>query len=210
MKELVYCDDGMTRCSYRIDDPYFTEYHDTQFGRPTSDDRLIFRKICIEIFAAGLSFHGVLAKMEVMDAAYHRFEIDRVAGFSDADVERLMADEALIRNRRKIDAVINNARCAKGIISEFGSLGAFVWQYEPDPASRPNVIDYKSIEENTQSDYSVRLAKDLKTHGFKFVGPVSMYGVLQGCGLINDHFHGCDFRNACEADRAAFDVPKPK
>ncbi|WP_299152159.1 DNA-3-methyladenine glycosylase I [uncultured Tateyamaria sp.] len=209
MSDLVTCEDGKTRCNFRVNDPIFTHYHDTTFGRPTTDDIYIFRKICFEIFASGLSFHGVLTKAAIFDEAYNNFDMNLVAAYGDADVERLMQDARLVRNKVKITAVINNARCALGLVDKFGSLAAFLWQYEPDPATRPDPVTAETLRTNTQSVYSERLARDLKAHGFKFVGPVSMYGVLQGCGLINDHFEGCDFRAPCAAERAVFTVPQP-
>ncbi|WP_299287096.1 DNA-3-methyladenine glycosylase I [uncultured Tateyamaria sp.] len=209
MSDLVTCADGKVRCNFRVDDPIFTHYHDTAFARPTADDTYIFRKICFEIFASGLSFHGVLTKAEMFDEAYDGFDMNVIANYGDADVNRLMQDARLVRNKVKIGAVINNARCALDLVERYGSLAAFLWQYEPDPATRPDPVTAETLRANTQSVYSERLAKDLKAHGFKFVGPVSMYGVLQGCGLINDHFDGCDFRPPSLAERGAFTVPQP-
>ncbi|UWR24544.1 DNA-3-methyladenine glycosylase I [Sulfitobacter sp. S190] len=210
MSDLVACADGKTRCAYRIDDPVYQHYHDTQFGRPTADDRIIFRKICIEAFAAGLSFHGTLRKMPAMDAAFENFEIARVAEFDAAKIADLLEDAALIRNAAKVNAAVHNARCMREIIADVGSLAAFVWQFEPPRAERPERVTSDTVRTITQTRQSEDLAKALKKRGLKFVGPVSMYGVFQGCGLINDHYAGCDVGAECDRARAAFEVPQPR
>lgn len=201
MNKIVTGEDGRTRCAWSASAPEFDAYHDTEWGYPVGDDIRLFEKICLESFQSGLSWRTILAKRENFRAAFCGFDWDRVAAFTDADVERLLKDAGIIRHRGKIEAVINNARRAQELVEEFGSLAAFFWSYEPDPENLP--------EPQTQStsSESIALSKALKKRGWKFVGPTTVFAFMQAMGLINDHAMGCYCREKADRARSAFTKP---
>jgi len=185
--------------------PELEAYHDQEWGRPVRDDARLLEKICLEGFQAGLSWLTILRKRESFREAFAQFDIDRVAMFSEADVERLVKDAAIVRHRGKIASVINNAKRAAEQRHEFGSLAAFFWSYEPAPDSRPSKVDESSIVATTAE--STALSKDLKRRGWTFVGPTTVYAFMQAMGLVNDHVEGCWCRPEIEEQRDAFERP---
>lgn len=189
------------------DDPLYTTYHDIEWGRPVADDTRLFEKICLEGFQAGLSWRTILAKRDNFRAAFRGFDPKVVARFDDRDVARLLLDAGIVRHRGKIEAAINNAARALEIVEEWGSLGAYVWEFEPDPATRPDRLDERTLRTMATSAESKALSKDLKKRGWKFVGPTTVYAFMQAMGLVNDHEHGCALRAAVERDRRAFQPP---
>jgi DNA-3-methyladenine glycosylase I len=197
--------DGTRRCIWCGDDERYQAYHDHEWGQPVGEDRALFEKFCLEGFQAGLSWLTILRKREEFRRAFAGFEIDRVARFDAADVKRLMADAGIVRNRLKIEAAIHNARRTLEIIDEFGSLAAFVWQYEPETSERPLRVTRASIPKTTPS--STRMAKEMKKRGFKFIGPVMAYAFMQAMGMVNDHVADCDFRQRIEDARDEFERP---
>ncbi|MGH1342304.1 MAG: DNA-3-methyladenine glycosylase I [Nannocystales bacterium] len=202
MSTLFVASDGQPRCRWAGTAPDFIEYHDGEWGFPVGDDRTLFEKICLEAFQSGLSWRTILTKRENFRQAFHNFEIDRVARFNSRSVERLLQDEGIVRNRGKIEAVINNARRARELIQEYGSLGAFLWSYEPaEPLCEPQTVSV--------TPESKALAKELKRRGWKFVGPTTIYAFMQAMGLVNDHAIGCVSRPRVEAARAKFERPSP-
>jgi DNA-3-methyladenine glycosylase I len=188
--------------------PDYLHYHDHEWGRPVDDDRRLFEKICLEGFQSGLSWLTILRKRENFRKAFAGFDIDRVAAFTDADVERLVGDAGIIRHRGKIVSTVNNARRARELIKEAGSLAAFFWRFEPGADERPAVVDLKHLRANPTTAVSVRLSKDLKKRGWSFVGPTTVYAFMQAMGLVNDHLEGCTCRAEVEAARNAFKRPK--
>jgi len=128
--------DGKPRCGWCAYAPEFLQYHDTEWGFPVSDDHRLFEKLSLEGFQSGLSWRTILAKRENFRAAFHDFDFDRIARFTERDLERLLKDDGIVRHRGKIEAVINNARCARELVKREGSLAAFVWRYEPDKKRR--------------------------------------------------------------------------
>jgi DNA-3-methyladenine glycosylase I len=191
--------DGRPRCRWCVATPEYVAYHDHEWGFPVGDDRRLFEKLCLEGFQSGLSWRTILAKRENFRAAFHNFEIGRVARMTADDVERLLGDAGIVRHRGKIEAVIHNARCALELIAAEGSLAAYVWRYEaPAPEVRSPV---------STSDASVAMSKDLKKRGWKFVGPTTVYAFMQAMGLVNDHAAGCDWRAEAERARARFKPP---
>ena len=200
-------DDGITRCWWSGSDPLYREYHDKEWGRPVADDRRVFEKLSLEGFQSGLSWLTILRKRPNFRRAFARFEPAVVAGFGDDDVERLMNDAGIVRNRAKVLATINNARRYPELVDEFGSLAAFFWRFEPDPASRPTVLDHATLMTLGVSVESKSLSKELRRRGWAFVGPTTAYAAMQALGIVNDHLEGCHIRAAVEADRAAFDRP---
>ena len=191
-------DDASFRCWWPGDDVQYQDYHDTEWGRPVRDDRRLFEKMCLEGFQSGLSWLTILRKRENFRAAFDNFDFHKVAVYSDVDVNRLLADAGIVRHRGKIEAVINNARRAQELIQELGSLTDFIWSYAPDtPFGRDGESGHPSGLATT-SPAAVRLSKDLKKRGWKFVGPTTMYSFMQSMGLVNDHVDGCWVQHECE------------
>ena len=205
---LIAGPDGAMRCFWHGNLPDYLHYHDHEWGRPVDDDRRLFEKICLEGFQSGLSWLTILRKRENFRKAFAGFDIDRVAAFTDADVERLVGDAGIIRHRGKIVSTVNNARRARELIKEAGSLAAFFWRFEPGADERPAVVDLKHLRANPTTAVSVRLSKDLKKRGWSFVGPTTVYAFMQAMGLVNDHLEGCTCRAEVEAARNAFKRPK--
>jgi len=193
--------DGRPRCRWCASAPEFLAYHDTEWGFPVDDDRRLFEKLCLEGFQSGLSWRTILAKRENFRAAFLGFDFDRIAVFTEPDVERLMADSGIVRHRGKIAAAVNNARRAQDLVRQEGSLAAYVWRFEP------KAIDLAAPQTASTSTASVALSKDLKKRGWSFVGPTTVYAFMQAMGLINDHAEGCIVRESVARARAAFRVP---
>lgn len=187
----------ISRCAWALQAPEFPAYHDTEWGFPVVDDQRLFEKLCLEGFQSGLSWRTILVKRENFRAAFAGFDFHRVADFGPADVARLLADAGIVRHRGKIEAAIHNAGRARALVEEAGSLAAYFWRYEPDPATLP------PPQTRTTCPESVALSKDLKKRGWKFVGPTTMYAFMQAMGLINDHSPDCAIRARVEAARAA-------
>jgi DNA-3-methyladenine glycosylase I len=199
--------DGVARCWWGTVDDLYRGYHDDEWGHPLADDRRLFEKLNLEGFQAGLSWLTILRKRENFRRAFANFEIDTVAGFGEADVDRLLADAGIVRHRGKIESTINNARRALELRSELGSLAAYVWGFEPDPAARPSVLDRAALLELAKTPESTAMSKDLRRRGWTFVGPTTLYAFMQSMGLVNDHLVGCAFREPIERERAAFARP---
>lgn len=193
--------DGKNRCSWCSATEEYIAYHDDEWGHPVTDDRVLFEKLCLESFQSGLSWRTILSKRENFRKAFKNFDIKKMAKFGDADVERLLKDEGIVRHRGKIEAVINNAKKAQDLIKEQGSLAAYVWRYEPDPKSLP------PAQTLTTSTESIALAKDLKKRGWKFVGPTTVFAFFQAMGLINDHSENCAWRKKIERERKSLKRP---
>ncbi|SEP86231.1 DNA-3-methyladenine glycosylase I [Devosia sp. YR412] len=200
--------DGLPRCPWPGDDPLYRHYHDREWGRPVTSDTRLFEKICLEGFQSGLSWITILRKRERFRTVFHGFDIAKVAAMTDADVEVLLQDAGIIRHRGKILATINNAARALELQAEFGSLAAYFWSFETRPEHRPNDLSWASLRQLAQTEASVRLSKDLRKRGFKFVGPTTCYAFMQAMGLVNDHMDGCFCRDEVEAERAALVRPK--
>jgi DNA-3-methyladenine glycosylase I len=203
MSTTIAGPDGKPRCRWCAAAPEFLHYHDTEWGFPVGDDRRLFEKLCLEGFQSGLSWRTILVKRENFRAAFHDFDFDRIARFTQRDVARLLNDAGIVRHRGKIEAVINNARGAQGLVQREGSLAAFVWRYEPAaPPAKP--------QHASTSAASIALSKDLKKLGWQFVGPTTVHAFLQAMGLINDHAEGCVIRAKARAARKRFEPPAAK
>jgi DNA-3-methyladenine glycosylase I len=201
MTETILGPDGKSRCRWCGAAPEFLDYHDTEWGFPVSDDHRLFEKLSLEGFQSGLSWRTILAKRANFRAAFHNFDFDRIARFTERDQHRLLKDEGIVRHRGKIEAVIDNARRAQELVKREGSLAAFIWRYEPDA---------KQLEEPqtaATSMESLALSKELKKLGWKFVGPTTVYAFMQAMGLINDHVEDCVIRAQVERARRAFTRP---
>ena len=193
--------DGQPRCRWCGAAPEFEAYHDREWGFPVADDTRLFEKICLEAFQSGLSWRTILAKRENFRRAFDGFDFHRVARFGEKDVTRLLQDEGIVRHRGKIEAVIHNAARAVELQREHGSLAAYFWRFEIDPAgaAEPQTV--------TTAPEAVALAKDLKKRGWKFVGPTTVYAFMQAMGLVNDHATGCVVAKQVALARDAFDAP---
>lgn len=191
--------DGRPKCRWPLGDELYEQYHDTEWGRGWEDDVVLYEKVVLEGFQAGLSWITVLRKREAFREAFDRFDPAVVAAFGAAEVERLVENAAIIRHRGKIASAINNAARAIEAIEEFGSLAAYFWAFTPDaPASSP-----KSFEDLAAvTPASTALSKDLKRRGWSFVGPTTMHAFMQAAGMVNDHLEGCFARGECEVRRS--------
>jgi DNA-3-methyladenine glycosylase I len=200
-------EDGVARCWWCGEDPLYRRYHDLEWGRPVAEDRRLFEKLCLEGFQAGLSWLTILRKRESFRRAFADFDVEAVARFGPSTVERLLADAAIVRNRAKIEATINNARRCTELIDEFGTLATYVWRFEPDARSRPAVLDQAALLQITWSPESKAMSKDLRRRGWSFVGPTTVYAFMEAMGLVDDHLDRCDIRVPVERDRHAFQRP---
>ena len=184
-------DDGLIRCSWAVGKPgpdsdLYRDYHDQEWGRPLRGRVALFERMSLEAFQSGLSWLTILRKRENFRQAFRGFDIEKVARFKDADVQRLMADAGIVRNRAKIDATIANARA----VAELGSsedLSDLLWSFAPPPRPRP--ADGSEIPSAT--DESKAMAKELKRRGFRFVGPTTAYALMQATGMVDDHVRDC-------------------
>lgn len=204
---LIESPDGRPTCWWHGSIVEYEAYHDREWGRPTADDNRLFEKICLEGFQAGLSWLTILRKREAFRSGFAGFDIDKVAAFTDRDIERLMGDAGIVRHRGKIVSAINNARLAQALRDEFGSLASYVWRFEPPTAARPRKLDRVALEKMASTEASSELSADLKRRGWTFVGPTTVYAFIQAMGLVNDHLAGCWCRDTIEEERHRFVRP---
>lgn len=202
---LARFDDGLVRCRWPQGDDFYVAYHDREWGRPVVDDRRLFEKICLEGFQSGLSWLTILRKRENFRAAFHNFEMEKVAAMGEPDIERLLGDAGIVRHRGKIVSTINNARRAIELVEREGSLAAWFWKFEPQ--DRPQALTWEWMRANPTTPASTAISKELKKAGWSFVGPTTVYAFMQAMGLVNDHVEGCCMRAECEAERHAFTRP---
>ncbi len=177
-------------------------YHDDEWGVPTFDDHRLFEKLVLEGFQSGLSWLTILRKRDAFRRGFADFDPARVARFGARDITRLLADAGIVRHRGKIESAINNARRALELIDEKGSIAAHVWSFEPAAAARPKKLTRAALAKLAHTPASHALAKDLKTRGWTFVGPTTVYAFMQAMGLVNDHLDGCHARSRVDALRA--------
>ncbi|HTB66525.1 MAG TPA: DNA-3-methyladenine glycosylase I [Steroidobacteraceae bacterium] len=202
MSATIEGPDGLARCRWSASAPEFRAYHDTEWGFPVGDDRHLFEFICLESFQSGLSWRTILAKRENFRAAFRNFDFDQIARFAPRDVERLLKNEGIVRHRGKIEAVINNARRLRELVKREGSFAAFVWRYETDTKRHAAGTTASTSAE------SLALSKELRRHGWTFVGPATVHAFRQATGLINDHVEGCAIRSKAERARRGFRPPR--
>jgi DNA-3-methyladenine glycosylase I len=178
---IVTGDDGRARCAWGAGDDTYRAYHDTEWGRPVTDERGLYEKLCLECLQSGLSWALILRKREGIRDAFAQFDPDTVAAFDERDLERLLADTRVIRNRQKLEAIVRNAR-ATVALRETTPLPELVWGYR-------------------ESADAKALARELKRRGFAFVGPTTAYSTMQAVGIVNDHERGCWVRDEVEAEQ---------
>ncbi len=178
-----------TRCKWAGDDPLIIEYHDREWGVPVHDDRLLFEFLILEGAQAGLSWTTILRKRESYRRAFDGFDPAVVAGYDDRKVEELLVNQGIVRNRRKIQAAIENARAFQEIQKEFGSFDAYIWRFV---GNRPIRNSWKNLMDlPAETKESRQMSSDLKKRGFKFVGPTICYAFMQAVGMVNDHTVDC-------------------
>lgn len=192
--------DTKPRCQWCLSSDDYIAYHDNEWGYPVGDDQRLFEKICLEGFQSGLSWYTILKKREHFRKAFKQFDFNKVAKFTEKDVERLLQNDGIIRHRGKIEATINNAKKAQAMVKEEGSLAAFFWRYEPSTQSA-------SPEPVATTAESIAIAKELKKRGWKFVGPTTVYAFMQAMSLVNDHAAECAFRAKALHARKQFRKP---
>ncbi|UGT38644.1 DNA-3-methyladenine glycosylase I [Nocardia yamanashiensis] len=176
--------DGLIRCGWAKGSQLYLDYHDGEWGRAVHGDDALFERICLEAFQSGLAWITILRKREAFRAAFAGFVIEKVAAFGPADVERLMTDPGIVRNRAKIEASVHNARVARDLGE---SLDRLLWSFAPSPRKRPRTLsDVPAVTAE-----STALAKELKRRGFKFVGPTTAYALMQATGMVDDHIADC-------------------
>jgi DNA-3-methyladenine glycosylase I len=184
--DILVADDGVARCAWAVADAEYRRYHDEEWGRPLHGDRALFEKLSLEGFQAGLSWITILRKRPAFRAAFGGFDPDTVAAFGDDDVARLMADAGIVRNRAKIEATIANARLVTEM--DAGELDALLWSFAPT-AARPRPVSFAQVPATTPE--SSALSRELRRRGFRFVGPTTMYALMQSAGMVDDHVTGC-------------------
>ncbi|MGI5137218.1 MULTISPECIES: DNA-3-methyladenine glycosylase I [unclassified Streptomyces] len=184
--------DGVLRCPWALSAEDYVAYHDEEWGRPVHGDDALYERLCLEAFQSGLSWITILRRREGFRSAFADFRIAKVAAFTEADQERLLADSGIIRNRAKIEATLANAR----VLADWapGELDEMIWSYAPDGASRPAPMSLGDVPAVTAE--STALSKALKKRGIRFVGPTTAYALMQACGLVDDHLADCAARSS--------------
>jgi DNA-3-methyladenine glycosylase I len=188
--------DGLRRCPWGLSAPEYVAYHDDEWGRSITDDDGIFERLTLEAFQSGLSWLTILRKRPAFRTAFAGFEIEAVSEFGPDDRERLLADAGIVRNRAKIDAALANARAARDLD---GGLAALVWDFAPKRRRVPQT----TADVPAQTDESTALAKELRRRGFVFVGPTTLYALMQAAGLVNDHLRDCWARERAHEEASA-------
>ena len=200
--------DGLARCWWAGTDPLYCDYHDREWGFPVADETRLFEKVCLEGFQSGLAWITILRKRENFRKAFRGFDIDAVARMNQRSVERLLRDEGIVRHRGKIESTLNNAKRARELARDEGSLAAYFWRFEPEAKERPRRLTRKTLGRLASTPASTALSKDLKARGWSFVGPTTLYAFMQAMGLVNDHVAGCAIRARADSARARFRKPR--
>jgi DNA-3-methyladenine glycosylase I len=188
---VVVGEDGLARCPWAAEHPINRHYHDTEWGLPVRGERALFERISLEAFQSGLSWLTILRKRPAFRLAFCDFDPDTVAAFTDADVERLMRDPGIVRNRAKIEATRTNARATLALRDD-GGLDRLIWSHKPEQQLEPNTL----AELPSATPASKALALDLRAHGFAFVGPTTAWALMEAAGLVDAHLVGCHRRGA--------------
>jgi DNA-3-methyladenine glycosylase I len=196
---LALGDDGLSRCWWGNSAPDYVGYHDREWGRPVTDDRGVYERLTLEAFQSGLSWLVILRKRDAFREAFEGFETERVAAYGEAEVERLLADAGIVRNRAKIEAAIANAAAERELAAAGESLAALVWSFAPARARAPRA----GADVPATTPESKALARELRARGFRFVGPTTAYATMQAIGVVHDHLAGCVARDEVEAEREA-------
>jgi DNA-3-methyladenine glycosylase I len=182
-------EDGRARCRWAASDAEYQRYHDEEWGTPLHGDRPLFEKMCLEGFQAGLSWITILRKRPVFREVFHGFDPERVAVMGDDEIEAAMLNEGIIRNRAKILSTIKNAKLTLELTRDSpGALDELMWSFAPEPRST-RLTSMSQVPAVTEE--STAMSKELRKRGFGFVGPTTMYALMQSAGMVDDHVHGC-------------------
>ena len=184
--DLIVGADGRARCGWAGSAVEYLPYHDDEWGRELRADDALFERLCLEAFQSGLSWLTILRKRDAFRAAFAGFSIEKVAAFGPADVDRLLTDTGIVRNRAKIEAAVGNAQAA--LVLPDG-LSALLWAFAPAPGSRPRPKAFADLPATTAE--SVAMSRELRRRGFRFVGPTTAYALMQATGMVDDHLVGC-------------------
>ena len=187
---LIVYTNAMNDCGWRYSSEAMKVYHDTEWGTPAHDDRLLFEYLFLECMQCGLSWDLMMKKREIFRACFDNYDWKIVMNYTDADIQRILDTPGMIRSLPKIRAMIHNARCYDRIVQEYGSFDAFLWAF-----SEGMTICYRGHEKGhmpVSNALSEKIAKELKKHGFKYLGAVTVYSYMQACGMVNDHREQCD------------------
>lgn len=179
----------MDRCKWCCDGGIAQKYHDEEWGIPLHDDKRHFEYLLMEVMQCGLNWLMMLKKRDIFRKCFCDFEMKAVAQLGEAEIEQILQTEGMIKSRRKIDAIINNAKCFLAVIEEFGSFDSYIWSFSDN-----RTLVYRKHQEGeivASNELSDRLSKDLKKRGFKYLGSITVYSHLQACGIINDHESQC-------------------
>lgn len=198
---LVTGPDGHDRCWWCTSSPDYQQYHDEEWGQPVTDDAKLFERICLEGFQSGLSWLTILRKRDNFRRAFAGFDFHKIAQFNSSDVQRLLGDAGIVRHRGKIESTINNAQRACAMVEREGSLLPFFLAHTARPVARPARLTRSVLASLSQSAESKALSKELKKRGWSFVGPTTLYALMQATGMVNDHLDGCWRREAVEDAR---------
>ncbi|MBQ8708207.1 MAG: DNA-3-methyladenine glycosylase I [Succinivibrionaceae bacterium] len=182
----------MGYCSWADINALERQYHDQEWGVPVRDDRILFEHLSLECLQCGLSWDIVLKKRELLRKCFDGFDIETVSGYTENDVERILQEPKMIRSIPKIRAIIGNAICCKQVATEFGSFSNYIWSHTGGKTALYRGHDTGAVP--SSNGLSLRISRDLKKRGFKYVGPVTIYSMLQACGIINDHDVSCPCR----------------
>jgi DNA-3-methyladenine glycosylase I len=184
--------DGQRRCWWCLGAPELLEYHDRVWGRPMHDDRELFEMLVLESFQSGLSWLTILRKREGFRRAFDHWDVERIAGYGEREIGRLLADVGIVRHRGKIEAAIANAVATRALHEQGETLDALLWSFAPDRDDALPPVSGGDLAATTPA--SEAMAKELKRRGFRFVGPTTAYSLMEAAGLVNDHLDGCAFR----------------
>ena len=180
------------RCGWvKMNNPLYVAYHDEEWGKPLHDDQKLFELLCMETYQAGLSWETILNKRQAFREAFHFYDAQKIAQMTDADLDALLDNPNIVRNKMKIYATRANAQAFLAVQKQFGSFNDYIWSFVDFKTIDNQITNYK--EAPTKTELSETMSKALKKHGFKFVGPVCVYSFLEAAGLINDHEKDCDF-----------------
>lgn len=194
--DVVIGDDALPRCAWGANDPEYRRYHDEEWATPQHDPVCLYEKVCLEGFQAGLSWITILRRRPAFREVFHGFDVDQVAAMTEADVERLLTDARIIRHRGKIEAAIQNARATLALDVPLDEL---LWSFAPPPR---DTAPRSFAEVPATTPESVAMSKELRRLGFRFVGPTTMYALMQAAGMVDDHVSGC-FRARMPRDASA-------
>jgi DNA-3-methyladenine glycosylase I len=183
--------DGKPRCRWGLSAPEYLSYHDREWGRPLHGETELFERLTLEAFQSGLSWLTILRKRENFRRAFDGFDIEKIAEYGGKDVKRLLSDAGIVRNRKKVEAAITNAKAARAMQANGETLDELIWGFAPDEPG-PAPVTLADLEPTTPE--SKALAKELKRRGFVFVGPTTVYATMEAIGVVNDHLAGCAFR----------------